>query len=444
MRMPRVSRALVGLLLVLFLTGPVYAGKIAEREVLDNGLVLLHAEKGTLPIVQVVVVINAGSIMDPPGKAGLSNLTADLLNEGTEKRSAKDISDAIEFVGGSLSVSGGDDFITLKLSVLKKDVDLGLDLLSDIILHPAFRDEEIQRRKAIILSAILQEKEDPGAVASKAFSKAVFDDHPYGWPAEGTEESIQGITRGDIVDFHKSHYFPNNAIMAVVGDLSGDEVHALIDRYFKGWKKGEAARGRPAGYRQEHGALVIKVDKDITQANIILGHRGVARDNPDYYALSVMNYILGGGGFASRLMDNIRDNKGLSYDVHSSLSAHRYAGSFEVVLQTKNRSANTAIAEILREMERMRKDPVGDKELADAKAYMTGSFPLRLDSNSKLAAFLAAVEYYGLGQDYVEKYGRLITAVTKEDILKVARKYLDTKDFVLVVVGNIKETALEY
>jgi zinc protease len=261
---------------------------------------------------------------------------------------------------------------------------------------------------------------------------------------DGTEESVEGITREDVVGFYDSFYRPNNAVMAVVGDLNRDELRALIDKYFKGWKEGKIPAPPGAGYQDIKGKEVVKVDREITQSNIILGHRGVSRQNPDFYALSVMNYILGGGGFASRLMDNIRDNKGLSYDVHSSFSADRYAGSFRVVLQTKNRSANTAIGEILREMERIEGQPVSDKELADAKAYLTGSFPLRLDSNSKMASYLTAVEYYGLGLDYVSRYPKLINAVTKEDIERVARKYLNTKDFVLVVVGNLKEAALEY
>jgi zinc protease len=156
-----------------------------------------------------------------------------------------------------------------------------------------------------------------------------------------------------------------------------------------------------------------------------------------------MNYILGGGGFASRLMDNIRDNKGLSYDVHSLFVANKYGGSFQAGLQTKNRTANAAIVEILKEMERMRTQQVTDKELNDAKSYLTGSFPLRIDSNSKIASFLIAVELYNLGLDFVDKYKHLIESVTKDDVLRVAKKYLDTKEYVLVVVGNMKQVIRE-
>jgi zinc protease len=435
---------LISAFLLLLVPLRTSAAGIAEREVLPGGMVLLHAERTGLPIVKVVLAIKAGSVAEPPGKAGLANLTADLLNEGTATRSSKDISDSIEFVGGSLNTSGGADYITVTLSVLKKDVALGFDLLSDIVLNPAFSEDEIKRRKAIIKSSIIQQEEEPGVVASKAFLKAVFGDHPYGTPVEGTEKSLDNITRRDIVDFHKTYYVPNNGIMAVAGDIDRKELHALLDRFFSGWKRREVAAGLLPVFRKGEGPRVIKIQKDITQANVVLGHLGISREDPDYYAVSVMNYILGGGGFASRLMDNIRDSKGLSYDVHSFFSANKLGGFFEAGLQTKNTSANAAIGEILKEMQRIRTEPVSDKELNDAKAYLTGSFPLRIDSNSKIAGFLVAVEYYGLGLDYVDRYKTFIDAVTKDDVMRVAKKYLDPKNYVLVVVGNLGQTSLRY
>jgi zinc protease len=420
------------------------AAKIAERETLKNGIILLHTEKKTLPIIKVIIAIKAGNIVEPSEKAGLANLTADLLNEGTTRRPAKKLSDEIEFVGGSLHASGGADYITVSLSVLKKDLDLGFDLLSDVILNPAFSEPEIQRRKAIIKSSIIQQKEDPGSVASKAFSKAVFGDHPYGRPIEGTEDSLEAITRQDIVDFHKTYYLPNNAIIAVVGDISHTELSSMIEKYFSAWKKQEQPETKLPVPVPIQGRKVIKISKDISQANIMLGHLGITRDNPDFYALVVMNYILGGGGFASRLMDNIRDNKGLSYDVHSSFSANKYSGSFMTGLQTKNASANAAIQEIISEMNRIMTEPVSDKELADAKSYLTGSFPLRIDSNNKIAALLISIEFNKLGLDYAENYKKFIDAITKDNVLRVARKYLNTKDYVLVIVGDMAKAVLPH
>lgn len=421
-----------------------YAGAIADREVLANGITLLHAEKTGLPIVTVAIAIKAGSIAEPTEKSGLANLTSDLLNEGTKTRTSKEISDAIEFVGGSLGTAGGADYITVSLSVLKKDIGLGFELLSDIILNPAFSDDEIQRRKTSIKNSIIKQKEEPGIIASKAFAEAVFGKNPYGRPLEGTEESLDRITREDIAAFHKEYYLPDNTIMTVVGDISKSELKSLLDRYFMNWRSRGSKEILLTMPVPEKKTRVVKIQKNLAQANIILGHLGIQRDNPDYYAVSVMNYILGGGGFASRLMDNIRDNKGLAYDVHSSFMANKYAGSFEVGLQTKNGSANTAIDEVLKEMERIRTEPVSDKELSDAKSYLTGSFPLRIDSNRKIAGFLTAVEFYGLGLDYVDNYRKFIDTVTKDDILRVAKKYLYTGSYVLIVVGDLEKAALKY
>lgn len=445
----RIRRRLAALsfcLLFLFISAETAfpAEELAKREALESGLVLLHSQKQALPIVKVVLAIKAGSIFEPAQKAGLANLTADLLNEGTMRRTSKEISEAIDFVGGSISASGGPEYMTISLSVLKKDVKLGFDLLSDMVLNPAFREDEIKRRKAVIKSSIIQQKEDPGTVASKAFLPAIYGDHPYGRPPEGTEETVEGLTRQDVVEFHRTYYAPNNAIIAVAGDLDRKEVISLIDTYFKDWSRRDVPETKFPELPALKGRKVIKIKRDVTQASIILGHLGIRREDPDYYAVSVMNYILGGGGFASRLMDNIRDNRGLSYDVHSVFSAGRHAGSFLAGLQTKNASANLAIDEIIREMGLIRTSEVADKELSDAKAYLTGSFPLRIDSTGKIASFLVAVEYFGLGMDYAERYKTYIESVTRDDILRVARRYLNTEDFVLVIVGDLEKAGLKY
>ena len=431
-------------ILVLSLAAPAAATQLAERETLPNGMVVLHSGRHSVPMVSVVMAIRAGSIAEPSAKAGLAYLTAALLNEGTQKRTSREISEAIEFVGGSLSASAGADYTTVSLTVLKKDIALGFDLLSDIVLHPAFQEEEIARKKQITKNRLIQQNEEPGVVASIAFSKAVFGEHPYGRQVQGTVETLDTITRQDLADFHSAYFTPNNTIVSVVGDISRDELIQLLGRYFGDWQQKKMPENVLPAIGQKKSPTVIKVNKDLTQTNIILGHLGVTRDNPDYYAVTVMNYILGGGGFASRLVDNIRDNRGLAYDVHSYFSASKYSGNFQAGLQTKNESANTAIAEVIREMERMRTEPVSDKELADAKSYLTGSFPLRVDSNSKIAGFNLAVEYYGLGLDYIDRYPAIINAITKEDILNVAKKYLDPANYVLVVVGDMEKAVLKY
>jgi zinc protease len=423
-------------------TAVAYEEQRPTREILSSGVILLHAERKALPIITVVVAIKGGSTHESQEKAGLSNLTADLLKEGTATRSASDISEAIEFVGGSLHASGGSDFVTVTLSVLKKDIDLGLSLLSDIILNPAFSAEEIERRKNILKNSIIRQNEEPGIVASKAFFKEVFGSHPYGWPVIGTLDSLDAITREDIIAFHKSTYTPNNAIVTVVGDIDNKTVKRLFNNYFSDWKQKAMQMPSLPVPESFDGLRAVKIQRNITQANIILGHLGIKRSNPDYFAVSVMNYILGGGGFSSRLMDIIRDNKGLSYDIYSAFSSLQYSGNFRISLQTKNRSAGTAIDIILTELERIKTYPVLDKELNDAKSYLTGSFPLRIDSNSKMARYLTAVEYYGLGLDYAATYKKRIDAISKDDVLRVAKKYLNTKNYVLVLVADIEEAGL--
>jgi zinc protease len=413
-----------------------------KRTVLDNGLTLLTVERHNLPMVKVAVGLNAGSLMEPAEKAGLANLTASLLTEGTQSRTSREISEAIEFVGGSIGASGGDDYSTVSLSILKKDVDLGFDLLADIMLRPSFPEDELIKKRERIKANLKAREEDPGFVASKAFKKAVFGDHPYGRLVAGTEETLDAISREDVVNFHSAYYVPNSAIMAVVGDISAAEVTALLKRYFSDWHPRKVAKNELTPHKKRE-RRIIKIDKDLTQATIDLGHLGVSRDNPDYYALSVMNYILGGGGFASRLMINVREEKGLVYDIHSFFAADKYGGSFQVGLSTKNTSANTAISDVLDEIRRIKTEPVTDAELSDAKSFLTGSFPMRIETSSRIAGFLVAVEYYDLGVEYIDNFPVYINSISKRDILRVAKKYLDDANFTLVVVADQEKAALK-
>ena len=448
----RNEKKLINLLILIamvatFTALPVQANaaeQLGKRIVLKNGMVLLLSEKHEIPMVTVSMAIKAGSVVEPGDKPGLASLTASLLTQGTAKRTASQISREIDFIGGSLSVSGGDDYASAGLRVLKKDIKTGFDLLSDVLMHPVFDQKEIDRKVKETLAAIQQQKEEPAVIAGEAFTKAVFGGHPYGKTSDDVAAFLPKLKRQDILDFYTRRYGPNDTIIAVVGDVSEKEILSLLDEQFKGWKPVE--EGTPA--RQAPPAIeavtVKKLDKNITQANIAMGHLGISRENPDYYAVMIMNYILGGGGFSSRLMDNIRDNRGLAYDVHSSFSAQKDPGSFQAWMQTKSESANESINEIFKELKRIRTEPVSEKELADAKAYLTGSFPLRMDTYAKIAGMLTAIEIYNLGLDYPQKYPGLINAVTREDILRAAKKYLDPDHMVIVVLGNQEKIKLRY
>jgi len=411
-------------------------GTLGKRIVLKNGMVLLLAEKHEIPMVTVSMAIKAGSVAEPAEKPGLASLTASLLTQGTAKRTANQISREIDFIGGSLSVSGGDDYASAGLRVLKKDLRTGLDLLADVLLHPAFDQKEIDRKVKETLAAIRQSKDEPEVIAGEAFTKAVFGSHPYGKTNDDVEAYLPKLVRQDVAGFYSRRYGPNDAIIAVVGDVAEKEIVPLLNEYFKGWEPAEKAAPSHSAPPAIGAVVVKKLDKKITQANIAMGHLGISRENPDYYAVMIMNYILGGGGFSSRLMDNIRDNRGLAYDVHSSFSAQKEPGSFRVWVQTKSESANQAIEEIFKELNRIRTEPVTEKELADAKAYLTGSFPLRMDTSAKIAGMMTSMEIYNLGLDYPQMYPRLINAVTREDLLRVAKKYLDPEKIVVVVLGD--------
>ncbi len=420
------------------------AEPLGKRILLDNGMVLLLSEKHDIPMVTVNMAITAGSTAEPPDKPGLASITASLLTQGTTKRTASQISQEIDFIGGSLSTSGGEDFASAGLRVLKKDIRAGLDLLSDVLLNPVFDQKEIDRKVKETLAEIQRQKEEPALVTNNAFAKAVFGGNAYGRTNDDVAAYLPKLTRQDVLTFYSARYSPNHAVIAVVGDVTEKEITALLNEYFKLWQKKEQS---PPAYVQPpvvEKTMIEKIDKDITQANIAMGHVGISRENPDFYACMIMNYILGGGGFSSRLTDNIRDNKGLAYDVHSGFAAQKEPGAFMVAIQTKNESANEVIAETLKEMRRIQSELVSEKELSDAKAYLTGSFPLRMDTSAKIAGMLTSIELFNLGLDYPQRYPALINAVTREDVQRVAKKYLHPDNMVIVVVANQEKAKLKY
>jgi len=413
-----------------------------QRSVLSNGLTVLYVERHNLPIVMASLLVKASPLDEFPDKAGLANLTAELLTEGTGKRKATDISEEIEFIGASLGASASEDYTIVSLSVLKKDVEKGFEIFSDVVLNPTFPDEEIRRNKELIKGSLKQSEEEPSFVASKAFKNAVYGDLSYGRLIRGSIETLDRITREDIVRFHSSLYKPNNAVLSVVGDLTEDEISALIKKFISPWQRGDIIK-RASVEKPQNRRRSLLIDRELTQANIIVGQTGIRRGNPDYYAVSVMNYILGGGGFSSRLMQKVRDEMGLAYDIHSFFAPYKEGGLFEVGVQTKNESTKTVLSEIYAQISRIRQERVSGQELDDAKAYLTGSFPRKLDTNRKIADFLVAIEFYELGLDYVDKYPQYIRAVTADDVLRVAGEYLDTLDMVTVVVGKQSKISLD-
>jgi zinc protease len=426
------------LLAIPVLKGPAAADDraLGVREELPNHLVWLFSRQAELPLVTLQLLIKAGTLQEPQGREGLANLTASLLLSGTKSRSATRIAQELDFLGARLSASGGDDFTTLSLTVLKKDLAPGLELLKDVLLNPAFAPAEVKRKVAQYQAALKSEEDEPMTVAGRAFAKDLYGDFPYGHPALGTPQGLAAVTPKDLAAFHRTYYRPNNAVLAVVGDLTREEARQWVSRTFGSWEEAAIPPLKLPPIPSLKQRKVVVIDKDISQANIILGSLGIKRQNPDFYAFQVMNYILGGGGFSSRLMDDIRENRGLAYSVGSSFAPGLEPGPFTVSLETKNASAAEAINQVTEQIRRIMSQPVDAKELEDAKSYFIGSFARKMDAISKRAWLLGYVEVYGLGLDYPWKYPELIGHLTPADIQQVAKKYLHPNTYLLVVVGK--------
>ena len=411
------------------------AAPLAHREVLSNGIVLLVAERPAVPIVAMRVFTRAGATLDPADKPGLANLTAATLTRGTAKRTGPELDAAIEFVGGSVEAGAGRDGLTVSLSVLKKDLDLGLDLLQEVLLSPAFPDAEVKRKVAEIQAAIKRSEESPETVAARALAPLVYDGHPYSRPVEGTVESVGKLTRDDVVAFYRDRVRPDTAIVAVVGAVTVAEARRAVQAKLGAWKPpaspvpsvADASAGPPPTEK--------KIVRDLTQATILHGRQAVRQTNPDYFPLSVASYILGGGS-ASRLYGRIRDEGGQAYSVYSYVSPARHGASFVVGAQTRNEEVPKVIDTIRGELTRMTRDPVEDRELDLAKSYLVGSFPFRLDTSSKVADFLVAIEANGLGLDYADRYLAGVSRVTAADVQRVAAKYFPPDAFSRVIVGK--------
>ncbi len=430
----RVRPIFLGLLLLLPATAS--AGPIAHREVLPNGIVLLVAERPAVPIVAVRAYFRAGSVFDPADAPGLANLTAELLTRGTATRTSQEMDRAIESVGGSLESDAGRDGITVSLSVLRKDLALGLDLLTDVIRAPSFPEHELALKAKEIQAGIKRSEENPEAVASRELMRLVYPHHPYGHPVEGTRESVGALTRQEVVQFHERHLRPDTAIIAVVGAVTVDEARRQILGRLGSWPR--PATPSPTVRLDESAPppQTRTIKRELTQATVSMGRRAISQDNPDYFPLVVATYILGGGS-ASRLYLRVREESGLAYSVYSYVSPGRYGSTATVGLQTRTSEVERALDITRDQLARMSKEPVTARELSLAKAYLIGSFPLRLDTSSKVANFLIGIEERELGLDYADTFKRRIAEVTAGDVGRVAARYLVPETFDTVLVGNV-------
>jgi zinc protease len=411
---------------------------LATRESLANGLVLLVAERAAIPVVAIrAYVRGGGAAFDPPDRQGLANLVGALLTRGSAHRTAPEIDAAIEFVGGRLEVSVDRDGLVAAVDVLAKDFSLGLSLLSEVLTMPTFLESELARKRAEIDAAIQRSEESPDTVASRVLQRLVFAPHPYARPVEGTRESLARLQRTDVVGFHGRHVRPDATVIAVAGAIGADTVRGEVLARLGAWSKPASAASTSIGMASPVGPPRLEtVKRELAQATIVMGRQAIRQTDPDYFALAVAAYVLGGGS-SSRLYGRIREEAGLAYSVWSDLEPGRFGAAVTVGAQSRTAAVPKVIDLMREELARMVREPVGDRELELAKSYLIGSFPFRLDTTAKLAGFIASVEALELGADYPERYRREVAKVTAADVLRVSKRFLHPDSFSRAIVGQI-------
>ena len=410
--------------------------------VLTNGLKVLLVDNPAIPAVSMTAGVLTGARYDPEEKAGLAIMVSRLLDEGTETRTSLQIAEAIESVGGAIDTEGSFERIVVSAGVLKKDLDLGVTLLADLLMHPVFPQEYVAKEIARTLSEIASAKDRPQVVAGWEFNELIYQDHPLHRPTHGYPHTVEQLTRQDLQAFHAKYFVPNNTILSIVGDFRVGEVLPMVEDAFGSWAaKPIMFPSYPKAVRQ-----AVKrrrfIHMPAQQTNIYLGHLGVTRTNPDYYALQVLDTILGGGaGFTARIPKKLRDELGLAYTTFASITmtAGIDPGRFIAYIGTSPENMTLATEGLLQEIRQIIDEPVGPDELQDAKDYLTGSFVFAFESSSQIARFLIHADVYALGFDYIERYPEYVSAVTAGEVARVARQYLDADAYTLVVVGPIDE-----
>lgn len=407
-----------------------------QIQTLPNGLqviVVLHHEQ---PAVSMRLLIRAGSASDPKGKLGLVHELASLLDQGTETRSAGELADEIDFIGGAMGAGAATDVTYINMVVMKDSFERGLRMLADMARHPAFSQSEIERQRQQTLSGLRVSLEDPDYVADAVFDRLVYGFHPYGMPHTGTPASIGSITRNDLVAFHNKYFAPNNAILALVGDVTTDEAFSMATKVFGDWARKDIPVEKFIDPPTPTRRLIVVNKPDSVQTEVRAGHIGIPRRHPDYMAVNLAMRILGGEG-SNRLHQVLRTQRALTYGAQADFDSLKESGDF--LARTNTRS--DATAEVLRlisdEFWRLQRDPVGERELADAKAYLTGSFPLTIETPDAIAMQVLNVVFYGLPIEDLQTFRERVNAVTVEDVQRVAKAYLRPDRLSVVLVGNV-------
>ena len=404
-----------------------------------NGITILVRPNPSAPVVVLEGCLRAGSVDESAEKAGLASFTASLLSRGSANYDFDRYNEAVESVGASVSVGGGTHITDFGSESLVEDFPLMVEILADILQRPTFPPEHIERVRGQWLVRLQEREQSTRSVSYRRFNEMIYGDHPYGLSTSGYIETIQAISRDDVAGFHQDYYRPNQAIVVVSGDVDPQHVVALLESNFADWRTGAEPPSPtdtippvagPNGVQRKSVTMPGKV-----QTAVVVGCLAIARTHPDYYAVQVANNILGQFGMMGRLGENVRERQGLAYYCSSALDADIGIGPWVAFAGVNPQNVDQAVDSILHEFERIGREPVSDEELSDSIANMTGTLPLRLETNDGVASILLNMEWFGLGLDYLQTYPQRIRAITKEDVQRVAAAYLRTDSYTLVTAG---------
>lgn len=417
---------------------PVAARGLAPvREVFSNGAVLITQHTATHPAVTVYATLEAGSGHDPDAKLGLANFVARVIDRGTVSRDAGAIAATLDDRGVSLSTGVTRHLLSLSCTCLAEDLDPIIELLADMIRQPAFPADQVERRRGSIITGLRQDEDNPSAVATEELMAQLYGrHHPYGRPGRGTVASVEGIVRDDLVECHRRHVGPAGLRLVVAGDVEASRVSASVARAFGDWAHELAAPLAPSRVAT---ASARRAERRIVpgkpQSDIAYGFTSIARHDPRYYALVIMNNVLGQYALGGRLGDNIRERQGMAYYVFSSFDANVVEGPLVVRAGVSPANVERTIAAIDEELSRMAREGVTEQELADSRRYLVGSMPRVLETNMGIATFLHNAEFYGLGLDFDQRIPELLGAVSLDEVNAAARTFLDPARATIVVAG---------
>ena len=407
----------------------------ATETSLSNGLKLVVVEDQRLPLVSFRLALRTGDAHDPSDLPGLMDMLTGLLTEGTESKTSREIADEVARLGASLQAGANSDYTTIAASSLATFSDNILELMADVVLRPTFPESEVELTRQNTKESLKQQRAQPSFLASEMVAKVMFGEHPYHVTAP-TPESVDATTRDRLIEFHRSTFIANNAVLVVVGDVKYDAIVDRIESLFGDWGQGEVMGDNfPAPPARTSRAAYIVDRPGSAQANIVIANPAIKRLSPDYFPLLLMHTVLGANA-SSRLFMNLREEKGYTYGAYSSLDARRTAGTFRATAEVRTPVTGDSLREFFYELDRIRNEPVSEKEISDAKAYLTGVYPIRLETQEGLIDQLVQIKMFDLPSNYLELYRDQIQTVTVEQIQQVANNYVKPEEAAIVIVGD--------